>query len=166
MLVLQVACIVAGLLLVMNAASKVLAFSSFVGFVDMYEPALPARVMAFAWVCAEAAAGLILMLPVKANWIPLAIALGSATGAVARRAIQGRDHDCGCFRRTRPVSMKTVRNNALLVLFIWMIGTAAGGWEAGAVAGGGIALGAVVAFMTVGRSTEVARAPDLVPSRG
>lgn len=133
--------VLAGVLMLGVAVTKIGRFHDFRKTVSAYEPWIDERVTAVSWIAIEATAAILLFVPQDWRFSPAAAVVGIASGAVARRVTQGASHDCGCGGRTHAVSWRILARNAIL-----------------------LAGGAYLSFSTIG--TDAARSVLLVAAVG
>lgn len=104
------------------------------------------------WITAEALTGAWLITGPVHRLLPLAAAMGIASGAIARRVQQGASHDCGCSSNPHRVSARLVLKNLVLASVALGLAYLVEGSAATAWAFGGLVTGCGVGAATVGHS--------------
>jgi hypothetical protein len=143
-----------GALMVYSGGRKLVRREAFEEAIEAYQPVMSPRLLARGWAVAETAAGLVCLVPIPGRALGLTWVMAGATGAVARRVLQGESHDCGCHSRARPVSPRALVGNTVIVALLCTFSFVFGDVEGLVVALAGIPLAAGVAFLLVGKRSE------------
>ncbi len=151
---------IAGALALLRAAGvKAARLEEFRRVFSAYDPMVHPRFAAPLWIVAEVVAAGALLVAWEWRYLPAAVVVGIATGAVSRRLLQGASHDCGCGGAAHSISSRIlVRNGALVVAAAVLTFVDAGAANARTLLLAA-SIGALAGFASVGHSRASSAEP-------
>ncbi len=150
----EIAISVLGALMIVSGGRKLAQREAFEAALRRYQPVASPRLLARGWALVETTAGVACLVPHPARSLGLTWVIAAATGAVARRLVQGETHDCGCHTRPRPISSRALVGNTLGLAALCALSFVFAGDRGLVIALAGIPVAAGGSFFLVGSGSS------------